>query len=136
MVVKKNIIKRISELKKDVVFVGGLSLIHHNMKDTTKDIDMVVLNLDGLEEFGPFEIHNLPSEISTTRSIAKTYVNGILLDIIIDNKLPEYVESNGIKFATITDMIKFYEERLPKVSGNTKMKLQSTYDLIKEKINH
>lgn len=135
MLVLENIIKRIVELKKDVVFVGGVSLVHHKIKETTKDIDMVVLNLDGLEEFGPFEIYPIPSEISTTRSLCKTYVDGILLDIIIDTELPEYVESYGVKYSTIDDMVKFYEDRIPRVKGYVQLKLQDTYNLIKEKIN-
>lgn len=131
----ENIVKRIAELKKDTVFVGGLSLVHHGIKETTKDIDVVVLDLDGLEEFGPFDLFNLPVEISTTRRRAKAYFNNVLLDIIIDVKLPEYVEHNGIKYQTIESMMRFYEDHLPRLNQYIRIKPQATYDLIKEKIN-
>ena len=131
----KKLVKRIAELKKDVVFVGGLSLVHHNIKETTKDIDMVILNLDGLDEFGPFEVYNLPPEISTTRRRAKVYVDNILIDVIIDEKLPDYVEHEGVKYQTLDSMMKFYEDHLPRLKVEYRNKPQASYDLIKEKLN-
>ena len=132
----KNLIKKIAELKKDVVFVGGVSLVHHKIKEETADIDIAVLNLDGLESLGPFSQFRLPPEISTTRHRAKTLVDKkIWLDIIIDEDLPEYVEHEGIKYCTIEASIKFLEDYIPRLNDRVRVKPQATLNLIKEKMN-
>ena len=73
----KNLIKRISELKKDVVFVGGVSFVHHGIKETAKDIDIVVNNLDGLYELGEIKEFQTKSPMSKSGNRAYTYVDDI-----------------------------------------------------------
>jgi len=132
----ENLIKKIAELKKDVVFVGGVALVHHKIKEETADIDMVVLDLDGLECFGPFVQFRLPPEISTTRHRAKTIVDKkSSLDIVINDYLPEHVEVDGVKYETIESMIRFYEDYLPRLNEVVRVKPQKTFNLIKEKMN-
>ena len=132
----KNLIKKIAELKKDVVFVGGVALVHHKIKEETADIDMVVLNLDGLECFGSLVQFRLPPEISTTRRRARVLVDKkIFLDIVINDYLPEHVEVDGVKYETIESMIRFYEDYLPRLNDRVRVKPQATLNLIKEKMN-
>jgi hypothetical protein len=132
----KNLIKKIAELKEDVVFVGGVSAVYHKIKEETADIDIVVLNLDGLESFGPFNQFRLPPEISITRHRARTLVDKkIWLDIIIDEKLPEHVEVDGVKYETIESMIRFYEDYLPRINEHVGAKYQKILNLMKEKTN-
>jgi hypothetical protein len=132
----KNLIKKIAELKEDVVFVGGVSAVYHKIKEETVDIDIVVLNLDGLESFGPFVVFLPPPSISTTIRRTRVLVDKkIWLDIIIDEDLPEYVEHEGIKYCTIEASIKFLEDYIPRLNDRVRVKPQATYKLIKEKMN-
>lgn len=132
----ENLIRKIAELKKDVVFVGGVSLVHHKIKEETADIDMVVLSLDGLECFEPFSQFKLNPKISTTKHRARTLVNKkFWLDIIIDVELPEYVEHEGIKYCTIDASVKHLEDYISRIDEYVGIKYQKTLDLIKEKMN-
>jgi hypothetical protein len=132
----ENLVKKIAELKKDVVFVGGVALVHHKIKEEATDIDIVVLNLDGLECFGPFVVFLPPPSISTTIRRTRVLVDKkISLDIIIDEKLPEHVEVDGVKYVTIEETIRFYDDYLPRLKYGAKTKPQATYKLIKEKMN-
>ena len=47
-----DLIKNISGVKDDIVFVGGVTLSFHGKKDGFSDIDVVVTDVTGLEFFG------------------------------------------------------------------------------------
>jgi hypothetical protein len=125
-----DLIKRISELKDDVVFVGGVTMVHHGIKETAKDIDIRVLNLDGLEELGCVETWVTNSEMSKSKQRASIQSLDYLIDIFIEDELPEYVEHNGIKYGTINHLVEFYEELIPKTDGFPKRDIQSKLDMV------
>jgi len=113
----KNLIKRISKLKKDVVFVGGVSFVHHGIKDDAKDIDIVVNNLDGLETLGDIKEFQTKAPMSKSGNRAYTYVDDIQIDIFIEEELPEYDEVDGVKYESIKSLVNHYEELINKTNG-------------------
>jgi hypothetical protein len=133
--VVKNLIKRISKLKKDVVFVGGVSFVYHKIKENTKDIDIVVNNLDGLYELGEIKEFKTKSPMSKSGNRAYTYVDDIQIDIFIEDELPEYVEHNGMKYKTIDSLIKFYKQLIIKTDGFEKNRNELKLELLINKMN-
>lgn len=131
----KNLIKRISKLKKDVVFVGGVSFVHHGIKETAKDIDIVVNNLEGLYELGEIKEFQTKSPMSKSGNRAYTYVDDIQVDIFIEDELPEYVEVDGIKYKSIESMIKFYEHLINESDGFEKNRNELKLDLVINNMN-
>ena len=133
--VVKNLIKRISKLKKDVVFVGGVSFVHHGIKETSKDIDIVVNNLEGLYGLGEIKEFQTKSPMSKSGNRAYTYVGDIQVDIFIEDELPEYVEYNGVKYETIESLINFYKQLIIKTDGFEKNRNELKLELVINKMN-
>ena len=133
--VVKNLIKRISKLKRDIVFVGGVSFVHHGIKEVAKDIDIVVNNLDGLYELGEIKEFQTKSPMSKSGYRAYTYVNDIQIDIFIEDKLPEYNEVDGVKYESIESMIKFYEKLINESDGFEKNRNELKLKLVINKMN-
>ena len=131
----KNLIKRISKLKDDVVFVGGVSMVHHKIKETAKDIDIIVNNLEGLEILGDITEFQTKSPMSKSGKRAYTYVDGIQIDIFIEDNLPEYEEYDGVKYATMEDFIKYYQQLIMKVDGFEKNRNEFKLDLVINNMN-
>lgn len=132
--VVKNLIKRISEIKRDVVFVGGCAEVFHQIKDKATDIDIVVLNLDGLDVLGPIREFRAQTEICDSKRRGAIYVGDILIDIFIEDKLPEYIEFDGIKYQTINGFYDYYERVIPKFKdGFHKRRLEKKLQRLNEK---
>ena len=131
----KNLIKRISKLKKDVVFVGGVSFVHHGIKETAKDIDIVVNNLDGLETLGDIKEFQTKAPMSKSGNRAYIYVDDIQIDIFIEDELPEYDEVDGIKYKTITSLVEFYEQLIMKTNGLEKQRNEFKLELVMNKMD-
>lgn len=131
----KNLIKQISKLKDDVVFVGGVSFVYHGIKEVAKDIDIVVNNLDGLETLGEIKKFQTNSVMSKSGNRAYTYVDDIQVDIFIEGVLPEYDEVDGVKYETIESLIKYYEGLVVKTNGFEKTRNEFKLGLVKNKMN-
>ena len=126
----QDLIKRISELKDDVVFVGGVTMVHHGIKETAKDIDIRVTNLDGLEELGYIRRWIGKSEMTKSKQRASIESLDYLIDIFIEDELPEYVEHEGIKYGTINHLVEFYEELIPKTQGFPQREFQTKLGMV------
>ena len=95
------LINKISEVKEDVVFVGSLSLWNLKLITDPHDIDIVVNNLDGLEMFGKIDTWESTSAMSVSGKRACIKREDYTIDIFIENVLPEFNVTNGIKFQTL-----------------------------------
>ena len=98
------LIKKISEAKEDVVFVGSVSLWNLNLITDPHDIDIVVNNLNGLEEFGEIDIWETKSPMSISGKRACIKREDYTIDIFIEETLPDYNISDNIKFQTLDDL--------------------------------
>lgn len=98
------LIKKISEVKEDVVFVGSLSLWNLKLITDPHDIDIVVNNLDGLEIFGKIDTWESTSAMSVSGKRACIKREDYTIDIFIENVLPEFNVTNGIKFQTLDNL--------------------------------
>jgi len=104
------LLAQIQQANKDVVFVGGVAEMMQGKKDSVKDIDICVLNLDGLEVFGEIKEWETKSPTSISGKRAGIENGGFIIDIFIEDELPEYVEILGLKFVTIEAMKKCYKK--------------------------
>ncbi len=101
------LIKKISEVKEDVVFVGSVSLWNSNLITDPHDIDIVVNNLDGLEVFGKIDIWESKSPMSISGKRACIKREDYTIDIFINDFLPEFIIKDGIKFQTLDNLKSF-----------------------------
>jgi len=131
----ENLIKRISKLKKDVVFVGGVSFVHHGIKETAKDIDIVVNDLDGLYGLGEIKEFQTKSPMSKSGNRAYMYVDDIQIDIFIEDELPEYDKVDNVKYESIESLIKFYEHLINESDGFEKSRNELKLDLVINNMN-
>ena len=123
-----NLINEVAK-KEDVVFVGGTSLYLNKLEHTPRDIDMVVNNLDGLNKFG--EVVEFTTEFQGSKSGKRAYImrDDFMIDIFVEETLPDFNTDGLVKFQTIPSLLYHYEEIMSKTEG----KLQ---DIMVEKINH
>ena len=132
----EELITQLSNLKEDIVFVGGVSLVQQGIKESANDIDIVVLNLDGLETLGEIETYTSTSEMSKSKNRGWMTVNGILIDIFIEDELPtNYIEVNGVKYETVESIIAFYQDLLLRIDGRFKEIIQSELSDIINSVN-
>ena len=105
----KHILKSISEVKNDVIFVGTLAYNYHKVTDKKiKDIDIVVNNLDGLEQLNRIRrTWETDSPYSVSGKRAGMRLSGYTIDIFIQEKLPEYVTDDGLKYINIPEIKKY-----------------------------
>lgn len=103
------LIKKISEVKEDVVFVGSVSLWNSNLITDPHDIDIVVNNLDGLEVFGKIDIWESKSPMSISGKRACIKREDYTIDIFINDFLPEFIIKDGIKFQTLDNLKSFLD---------------------------
>lgn len=134
--VVENLIKVISKLKNDVVFVGGVAFVHHGIKETAKDIDIVVNNLDGLYELGEIKEFQTKSPMSKSGNRAYTYVDDIQIDIFIEDKLPEYDKVDDVKYESIESLIKFYKTLVDRNNGLERDRNEIKLNLVMNKKNN
>lgn len=103
------LIKKISEVKEDVIFVGSVSLWNSNLITDPHDIDIVVNNLDGLEVFGKIDIWESKSPMSISGKRACIKREDYTIDIFINDFLPEFIIKDGIKFQTLDNLKSFLD---------------------------
>ena len=112
MLYKKSIIEELSKIE-NLVFVGGASEYLQDVKDSLNDIDIVIINENDLRNIGylhKFKM-NLFFGLSGERGVILK--NNILIDIFIENSLPEYVIVNEkYKCQAIDSMIELREKTL------------------------
>lgn len=103
------LLNEINDSKPDVVFVGGVAVSHYNSFHIPKDIDIVVNNLNGLEKFGDIIEWNTdyPGSISTRRGHIKR--DDYNIDIFIEEKLPPYIEFEGLKYQSRDSLLHHYK---------------------------
>lgn len=126
----EDLIKRISELKDDVVFVGGVTMVHHGIKETAKDIDIVVLDLKGLEQLGYIRHWFGKSEMTKSKKRASIESLPYFIDIFVEDELPEYVEHDGVKYRTIDSLVEFYEDLISRTEGIERTRIESKLEMI------
>ena len=122
------LINKIKEVKEDVIFVGGVSELLQGCRESTKDIDICVTNLDGLEKLGNINKFKTNSPTSKSGLRAGIEDNEYLIDIFIESDLPDYVIINGIKCETIESMIKEYGRVISEM--NNPLKISSKNKMI------
>jgi len=113
MYIMRELIEKISKCKDDVVFVGSLV---GNTEDPT-DIDIVITSTDGLETIGECKCHESKSVFAKGAKRCKIVGND-LIDIWLKDELPEYEIIDGIKYQTIEDQKKYYQDVLDSTDDN------------------
>ena len=122
---------KIIENKADAVIVGSSALYLHGIsKKMPNDIDIITTSMKGLPE-GVVE-YETDSGFSFSGKRAFCIVeNRFKIDIFVEDKLPEYIEVNGLKIQTVASMLSYYQSILPRVKDywlpeiNNKIKLLS-----------
>lgn len=117
------LIKKISEAKKDVVFVGSLSLWNLKLITDPHDIDIVVNDLDGLEVFGEIDTWESTSAMSISGKRACIKREDYTIDIFIESVLPEFTITDGIKFQTLDDLKHHMDIVISSAEGYLKNKM-------------
>lgn len=102
------LIREIQHLKPDTVFVGGVSEWLQGKRSTTTDIDICVTNLDGLGVLGEIKQWSTDSKFSKSGLRAGIESQEYLIDIFVEQQLPEYIEIDGVKCQTIQSLIQEY----------------------------
>ncbi len=111
------LLAQIQQANKDVVFVGGIAEMMQGKRDIATDIDICVLNLDGLDVFGELQEWNTESPVSISGKRAGLVNKNMILDIFIEEELPEYVEISGLRFETLESLINRYEKVISKLNN-------------------
>lgn len=109
--------------KENLVFVGSVAMMLQGIDVKPKDIDIVVTDLIGLENYTEYTTDSKFS-LSGRRAFI---IDEISVDIFIEQELPEYVIINGLKCETFFYMKRFYNVILHQVDDYWK-------NVIKEKL--
>lgn len=107
---------QIHSVNNDVVFVGGIAEMIQGKRESATDIDICVLNIDGLDVFGNITEWKTDSPVSISGNRAGIKNTTIILDIFIEEQLPEYVEIDGLRFETIESLIERYERVISQIT--------------------
>lgn len=92
----------------NIVFVGGVSEMLQGIRETTKDIDICVLNVDELKTKYIVKEWKTTSVFSKSGNRAGIESEEYIIDIFIEDTLPEFVEIDGIKCETLNSLIDRY----------------------------
>ena len=119
--------------KADAVIVGSSALYLQGIsKKIPNDIDIITTSIKGLPD-GVIE-YETDSGFSFSGKRAFCIVeNRFKIDIFVEDKLPEYIEVNGLKIQTVASMFNYYRSILPRVKDywlpeiNNKIKLLSSW---------
>lgn len=115
------LIKKIHSLKPDTVFVGGVSEMVQGKRNTTRDIDICVTNLDGLESLGHIKKWVTDSKTSISGNRAGIEDQKYIIDIFVEDKLPDYIEIYGIKYQTIDSLINEYKRVITEMKNTNRV---------------
>ena len=124
---------KIIENKADAVIVGSSALYLQGLtKKIPNDIDIITTSIKGLPE-GVVEYETDSGFSFSGKRAFCIEENRFKIDIFEEDKLPEYIEVNGLKIQTVVSMLKYYESILPRVKEywlpeiNNKIKLLSSW---------
>ena len=105
------LLREISRCKDDVVIIGSwVARIHNKLRRKPHDIDIVVTSLDGLEKFGEIICSESTSIFAKNSKRCVIKDNEVQIDIWVKDTLPEYDIIKGIKYQTINDQKRYYNE--------------------------
>jgi len=105
------LLREISRCKDDVVITGSwVARIHNKLRRRPHDIDIVVTSLDGLEKFGEIICFDSTSIFAKDAKRCVIKDNEVQIDIWVKDTLPEYDIIKGIKYQTINDQKRHYNE--------------------------
>ena len=105
------LLREISRCKDDVVITGSwVARIHNKLRRRPHDIDIVVTSLDGLEKFGEIICGESTSIFAKDAKRCVIKDNEVQIDIWVKDTLPEYDIIKGIKYQTINDQKRHYNE--------------------------
>lgn len=133
----KHILQSISNVKEYVIFVGTLAYNFHNITDKKiRDIDIVVNNLDGLNTLNDIRrmwVTDSPYSVSGNR--AGMRLSGYTIDIFIQDKLPNYIVDDGLKYITKPEIEKYCNfvlshPKIDKYPNRVKYKIEEIYHKI------
>jgi hypothetical protein len=110
-----DLLAKIQEANNDVVFVGGMAEMMQGKRKFTSDIDICVLNTDGLDIFGEIKEWETTSPVSISGKRAGIENDEVILDIFIENELPETVEISGLRFETLESLKTRYERVISEI---------------------
>lgn len=100
----------------NVVLTGSIAERMNGINVEIHDVDFVVLNLDGLESFGKLETFTTKSVFS--KSGKRAFVKrsgGYDFDIFVEDKLPDFIQVDGVKYETLQSMIRWTENAISEV---------------------
>ena len=106
---REELIQVIAQISPDIVVVGGSAQVYHGKKETAKDIDIVVKSLVGFHFLGHIHCWKTTSPFSKSGKRAFIRRPDCNIDIFIENDLPKHVITDGVKYETVSSMIKFYK---------------------------
>lgn len=126
---KDHVDKKLKELsiKDNLVFVGSVSLMIQGTNVQPNDIDIVVTDLTGLDNYMQYT-----TDSKYSVSGKRAYIFGdINVDIFIENELPEYTIIDGLKCATLSHTKRFNNDLLSKVDDYWKNVINEKLKLLK-----
>lgn len=113
---KNDILNKLSKIE-NLIFVGGASEYIQGVKHELRDIDVVVTDIDELKKIG--YVFSVDSDLfyglSGRRAVIK--LKNVLIDIFIEDHLPDSIIVDGFRCETIESMILLRENTL-KFNGN------------------
>lgn len=109
----ERVMREISNIKDDVVFVGSwVAKVNNKINRLPKDLDIVVTSLDGLDTFGDIICGESNSPFAKNSKRCRIEGNEFMIDIWLQDELPEYEIIDGMKFETIDAQIEYYNDVL------------------------
>jgi hypothetical protein len=114
--------------KEDLVIVGGAAMKLNGMDHNPKDIDVVVNSLDGLDFFG--EVIEFDTDFVGSVSGKRAYIKRFdyMIDIFIEDTLPDFITDLRIKYQTLDSMLTHFKDILSKTDGKTHEIIKKKYD--------
>lgn len=104
-----NLIKKLNNEITDIIFVGGVSEMIQGIRETTKDIDICVLNVDELKSRYILKEWQDTSVFSKSGKRAGIESEDYIIDIFIEDTLPDFIEIDGVKCETLNSLIDRYK---------------------------
>jgi hypothetical protein len=109
----ETLMREISNIKDDVVFVGSwVAKVNNKINTQPKDLDIVVTSLNGLETFGDIICGESTSPFAKNSKRCKIEGNEFMIDVWLQDELPQYDIINGMKFETIDAQKEYYSDVL------------------------
>lgn len=113
--------------KPNLVFVGSVAMMLQGIDVVPTDIDIVVTDLEGLENYTEY---TTDSKYSTSGQRAFIHRDEYSIDIFIEEKLPQYIIINGLKVVTLYYQEKYFNRILPLLEPRRQFIIQEKLDLL------